>query len=250
MQTKTIDIQARSGKCDSFVALPAGAGPFPAVLFLMDAFGLRPWLEEMAQTIAAKGYYVLVPNLFYRTRRSPVVKGNFPARPEDLPALHEQIMPLVRSLSGKQMMEDTGSFLDFLSQQKEAKADKVALTGYCMGGRMGLLAAAEFPDRVAAVASFHGGNLATEAPDSPHQLLSKVKAELYFGHADNDKSMPKEQIDRLESALKGSGLRYESELYTGAAHGFTMRDLPAYNEGALEKHWEKLFALLDRALKS
>jgi carboxymethylenebutenolidase len=249
MRTETIDIQTKSGSCDSFVALPGGAGPFPAVLFLMDAFGLRPWLEEMAEAIAAKGYYVLVPNLFYRTRRSPVVKGRFPAKPEDMPALHEQIMPLVRSLNAEQMMEDVESFLDFLSRQKEVRAEKVALTGYCMGGRMGFRAAAEFPDRVAAVASFHGGNLATEAPDSPHLLLPEVRAELYFGHADNDKSMPKEQIERLENALKQSGRRYESELYTGAAHGFTMRDLPAYNEGALERHWEKLFALLERALK-
>jgi carboxymethylenebutenolidase len=248
MKTKTIDIQTKDGACDSYIAHPEGAGPFPAVLFLMDAFGPRPWLYEMADTIAARGYYVLLPNLFYRARKAPVVDGTFPVKPADLPAFHQQIMPLIQSLRPEQSISDAKAFLDFLSQQKDAHAGKVGLTGYCMGGRLALRMAEEFPDRIAAAASFHGGNLATEAADSPHHFVGKVKAELYFGHADNDKSMPPEQINRLEQALQTAGVRYESELYQGAAHGFTMRDLPAYNEGALARHWQKLFALFARTL--
>ncbi|PWU14327.1 MAG: dienelactone hydrolase, partial [Bdellovibrio sp.] len=122
----------------------------------------------------------------------------------------------------------------------------LGIVGYCMGGGLALRTAARFPDRVAAVASFHGSNLATDSADSPHRLLAQIKAEIYVGHADNDHSSPPEQIDRLKAELERVGARYEAELYAGAAHGFTMEDLPAYHRDASEKHWRKLLALLNR----
>jgi carboxymethylenebutenolidase len=125
---------------------------------------------------------------------------------------------------------------------------KIGVTGYCMGGGLALKTAEHFPERIAVAASFHAGRLATDAPTSPHLLLNQVKARLYFGHADADESMPAEQIKRLETALAAAKLRYESEIYSGAVHGFTMADLPAYNEAAFNRHWEKLAELLSAEL--
>jgi carboxymethylenebutenolidase len=245
--TRHIDIQTSDGVCDAFVARPAQGGPHPAVILLMDGFGPRDYLYEMAQKMAEPGYYVLLPNLLYRARRAPVLDVKFPLKKEDMPKVSPQLMPLIQGLTSEMSMKDAGALLDFLSGEKEAKPGKVALTGYCMGGAMALRTAARYPNRIAVAASFHGGRLATDAPDSPHVGLGSVQAELYIGHADKDASMPPEQIARLEEALKKSGVRYKAEVYAGAAHGYTMADLPAYNEAALKKHWEKLFALLKRA---
>ena len=252
MKTRMIDIKTPDGACDSFIAYPDGGKQHPAVLLLMDAFGPRDYLYEMAKTIAARGYYVLLPNLFYRTRRAPVIDAQFPLRAEDMPMLiKQQLMPLFQSYTpAVQGLQDAGVFLDFLSGQKQALPGKVGLTGYCMGGSLAIRIAAQYPDSIAAATSFHAGNLATEAPDSPHLLLGKIKAKLYIAHADNDQSMPAEQIERLREALKQSGHQDDTaEIYSGAIHGFTMADLPAYNEAACKRHWEKVFELFERLLK-
>ncbi len=243
-----IDIKTQDGDCDVFIAHPEGNGPYPAVLFLMDAFGLRDYLYAMAKEIASHGYYVLLPNLFYRVRRSPMVDLKFPIRPEDMPEAAKQLMPLFQSYNPEFGIRDTAVFLDFLAQQKQVLPGKIGVTGYCMGGGLAIRAAAAYPDRIAAAASFHAGNLATDTPNSPHLLLSQIKAQVYIAHADNDKNMPPEQIERLRKALDQAGLRYEAELYSGAAHGFTMADLPAYNGVALKRHWNKLFDLFNRTL--
>jgi carboxymethylenebutenolidase len=252
MKTQMLDIKMQDGVCDSFIAYPDDKKQYPAVLLLMDAFGPRDYLYDMAKTIAVRGYYVLLPNLFYRTRRAPVIDAKFPLRAEQMPELIKtQLMPLFHSYTpAMQGMQDAGVFLDFLAQQKQALPGKVGLTGYCMGGSLAIRIAAQYPDRIAAVASFHGGNLATEMPESPHLLLGKIKAKLYIAHADNDQSMPPEQITRFREALDKSGHKdVEAEVYTGAAHGFTMADLPAYNEAACKRHWEKLFGLFGDSLE-
>lgn len=248
MKTRMADIKIQDGVCDAFIAYPDDNGPYPAVLFLMDGFGLRSWLFEMAKTIASRGYYVLLPNMFYRIRPAPVVDISFPVRTEDLPEVRKELMTLFQSYDPEFGMRDTAVFLDFLAHQKQALPGPVGIAGYCLGGGLAIRAAALYPDRVAAAASFHGAKLATDSPDSPHRLLGQVKAELYIAHADNDQSMPAEQIECLRGALKQAGIRYEEELYSGAAHGFTMADLPAYNEDALKKHWKKLFELFKRSL--
>jgi carboxymethylenebutenolidase len=249
MKTQKLGIQTPEGTCDSFVAYPSEGGPFPAVILLMDAFGPRDYLYEMTKTLASNGYYVLLPNLFYRSRPAPVIDAKFPLSAEDMAQARPQLMPLFQSFKAEQAMSDMKVFLDFLSKQKEVRPGPIGATGYCMGGGLAIRAAALYPDKFVAAASFHSGGLATDAPDSPHKLLGKIKAELYFGHADNDQHMTPEQMETLKKALDESGLRYEAELYKGAAHGFTQKDLPAYNAAALKHHWEKLLPLFQRTLK-
>jgi carboxymethylenebutenolidase len=247
MASKEIDIETPDGVCDAYISCPDAGGPFPAVLIYMDAVGVRPALKEMADRIAAKGFYVLLPNMFYRDGRAPVMDPTTLFKPENRPRL----MELVGSLTAERADSDAGAFLDFLSAQKEvAPGSQVGITGYCMGGGLAVRTAAKFPDRIAAAASFHAGRLATDSPNSPHTLLGAVEAELYFGHADKDEGMNAEQIARLEAALEAAGVRYRSELYEGALHGYTMPDLPIYNQAAAERHWDNLLGLLDRTLKA
>lgn len=157
-------------------------------------------------------------------------------------------MPFIRGLTADVVSRDTGSYLDFLAARDDVRPGPVAITGYCMGGTNALRAIEAHPDRIAAAASFHGGRIVTEAPDSPHLGVGSITGEVYFGHADKDQSMTPEQIATLEKALDAAGVRYRSELNAGAHHGFTMADTPAYDEQATERHWAALFDLLDRAL--
>ncbi len=145
---------------------------------------------------------------------------------------------------------DTQAFLDFLAKQPEVKGGKVGITGYCMGGRLALVAAGQFPDQVAAAAGFHPGNVATDDPNSPHLLAPKMKAKVYVGGADKDNGFPPEQKERLEKALKDAGVDARVEIYDGAMHGYTMPDLSVYNRDAAERHWREMFALFDSTLKS
>lgn len=247
MASKNIDIKTPGGVCDSYISYPDTGGPFPAVLMFMDAPGVRPVLKGMADRIASNGFYVLLPNMFYREGRAPLWQVPEIMKPENRP----RIMALVQALTADKVVSDAGVFLDFLAAQKDVKPDsKVGLTGYCMGGGMVVRTAAAYPDRVAAGASYHGGRLATDAPDSPHRLADKIKAELYFGHADQDQGMPPEQMARLQEALDAAGTRYQAELYDGALHGYTMSDLPVYNAAACDRHWSSMLGLYDRTLKA
>jgi carboxymethylenebutenolidase len=236
------DIKTKDGICDSFFAEPTTAGKYPAVLFLMDGFGLRPYLNEMALKLAAEGFIVLQPNLLYRSSRSPVIKKSFPLTTDDMPEARAQLMSLIKVYDPEKGVEDVGQFLDFLSQQKNFNG-KIGLTGYCMGGSLALRSAARYADKISAAASFHGGNLATEAANSPHLLLPQIKAKIYVAHADNDGSMPPEQIERFQKAVSDSKVQAKVELYKNALHGFTMADLPAGNAESISRHWTELLNL-------
>lgn len=249
MKTARVNIPTADGVCDAFTARPPEAGPFPGVILLMDAFGLRPYLEQMGERLASYGYFVLVPNLFYRVRPAPVLDVSFPVRPENLPEARTKLRALVGNYDYEGGLRDMGAFLDFLAQEKHVRAGKVGLTGYCMGGGLAIRAAGRFPSRVGAVASFHGGNLATDAPLSPVSFAEQIRAKVYVAHADHDSSMPPEQIERFEKAFRRAGVDFEAELYEGAEHGFTMEDLPAHHAGALSRHWEKLPELLREGLR-
>lgn len=249
MRSETVKILTKAGTCDAFQAYPDSGGPFPAVILLMDAFGLRPYLESMAQRLAEQGFFVLVPNLFYRVHASPVYSFPFPLTSETIIEARKELAPIYQLYQPEMGVEDSEFFLKYLADQKAAATAKIGLCGYCMGGGLALRIAAKFPEQVAAAASFHGGNLASEAPHSPHLLIPKIRASLYFAHADQDPLMPASQIELLEKTLKNSALRYETEIYSAAKHGFTMLDLPAGDESALKRHWEKLLALLARELK-
>ncbi|MFC3502056.1 dienelactone hydrolase family protein [Micromonospora krabiensis] len=246
MRTTTVDVRTDDGVADSYLARPDGDGPVPAVLLFMDAFGLRPRLAEMIERIAERGYLVLAPNLFYRAGRAPLFDLSRLAEPDQRGDIFAQIMPLIGELTPQVVIRDTGAYLDFLAARDDVAAGPVATVGYCMGGTNALRAIEAYPDRIAALASFHAGRVVTDAPDSPHRGVGSVTGELYFAHADQDASMTAEQIAELERTLDAAGVRHRSEVYEGAAHGFTMADTAHYDEPATERHWKAMFDLLDR----
>lgn len=233
MEEKLIEIKTADGICQAYVCYPKnGITKFHPVIMYMDAFGIRPAMQEIASKLASKGYFVLLPNIFYRISKIPVATTNIPE--------------LLASLTPELMLKDAEAYLNFITHHEKCFAEKVALVGYCFGGGYAVRTAARFPDKISVVASFHGGNLATDKPDSPHLLLSQVQAELYFAHADQDKSMSPEQIERLESALEENHKEFVSEIYPNALHGFTMRDRPAFNQEASDRHWNNLFSLFEK----
>jgi carboxymethylenebutenolidase len=247
-QLSNVDVPTPDGAADAYLVRPGERGRYPAVLLYMDAFGPRPRLAEMAERIAGEGYVVLVPNVFYRHGRAPLVDLEDLQRPENRSTMFDKLRPVMASLTPELAVRDAGGYLDYLAGLDCTDGGPVGITGYCMGGALALRTAAAHPDRVAAVASFHGGRLATDAPDSPHLLADRLTAELYFGHADHDHSMTPEQIRTLEQALDAAGVSYRSEVYPGAQHGFTMADTAAYDEAGTERHWTELLGLLDRRL--
>ncbi|MGG2461105.1 dienelactone hydrolase family protein [Streptomyces sp. RGM 3693] len=248
VQGVSLDLPTPDGTADAYFAHPDDGAPHPGVLLYMDAFGLRPRLEEMARRLAGHGYAVLVPNVLHRAGRAPLVELPEHINPAERPELFHQLMPLIEALTPELAMRDAGAYLDWLAASPLVADGPVGATGYCMGGVLALRTAAAYPDRVAAVGSFHAGRLVTEAEDSPHRLLDRITAELYFGHADQDASLPTEQIQALERALDVAGIRYRSELYEGAHHGYTQADTAAYNAEASERHWQALLDLFGRTL--
>jgi carboxymethylenebutenolidase len=245
MTSETVEIAVPDGVADAYLARPDDQ-PHPGVLLIMDAFGLRPTIEEMADRIAADGYVVLAPNVFYRAGRSPVMPVMDLADPDERARFFQALRPLIEALTPERVAADGAVYLDYLS--KVASPGPVAITGYCMGGRMGWWIAAAHPDRVAALAAFHTGGLVTDAPDSPHRSAADVAAEMYFGFADDDPGMTAEQIATFERALDEVGARYRAEVYDGARHGYTMADQSVFDEAARERHFRELRALLARAL--
>ena len=245
MRSSTVDVRAPDGVADAYLTRPEAGERHPGVLLVMDAYGLRPRIEEMAVRIAERGYAVMAPNVFYRAGRAPVLP--FPdLTTEDARAeFFEDVRPLMSQLTPERIAADGAAYLDELANVADGP---VAITGYCMGARLGLRMAAAHPERVAALAGFQGGGLATDDPESPHRSAGALRAEVYFGHADQDRSNTSEQIATLDAALDRAGVAHRSEVYAGARHGYTMADTPAYDEEASERHFAALFDLLERTL--
>jgi carboxymethylenebutenolidase len=248
MHKTMVDVRTEDGVADSYLVLPDGDGPHPGVLIYMDAFGLRPRLKEMADRVAERGYAVLAPNILYRAGRAPQFDLAGLGDPEERGKIFQKIFPSIQALDTPAITRDTKAYLDFFHQQEGVDPGPVAIVGYCMGGTNALKAIEAYPERIKALASFHGGRLATDDPASPHLQVGRITGEAYFAHADNDGSMTAEQIATLEAALDKAGVTYTSEVYEGASHGFTMADTAMYNEAGELRHWVNLFALLDRAL--
>lgn len=245
MPSTTIDIQMPDGVADAYLTRADGGDRHPGVLFLMDAFGVRPAIEEMADRIAARGYAVLVPNLFYRAGRSPVLP--FPDMTQEgaRAEFFKAVRPLMGELTPEAIASDAAAYFDELAKVSDPP---YAITGYCLGARMGLRIAAAHPDRVAALGGFHGGSLVTDDPNSPHRSAGSLRAELYFAHADQDPGNTPEQQAALDAALDEAGVVHRAEVYEGAMHGYTMSDTPVYNAAAAERHFAALFDLLERTL--
>lgn len=240
MSHEQVSIRTQDGDCPAHVFTPAAAGPHPAVIFYMDGLAIRPTLFEMGQRLADHGYVVLLPDLFFRA-------GPYePLNPKEVFAsgdVRAAIGHLFASTDNRRAAEDTQAFLDYLDSRTDVAGTKVGTTGYCMGGGMSLSAAGTYPDRIAAAASFHGGNLATDSEISPHLLAPAIKARVYVAGADQDSSYPPEMAARLEQALSDAGVDHRCEIYAGAMHGWTMPDFPIYNEASAERHWAELVAL-------
>ncbi|MFD4511625.1 dienelactone hydrolase family protein [Streptomyces sp. NPDC058457] len=248
VQGTDVDITTADGVADAYLAHPADGLPHPGVLFYQDAYGIRPHLKSMADRLAAAGYTVLIPNVFYRSGRTPVVELPEFIDPAADPTIWQRIMPILQSLTPERVKRDADAYLNWLADSPLVADGPVGITGYCMGARLTVGTAAVFPERVAAAAGFHGGGLVNDTPDSPHLTVGPITAELYFGFADQDHSMTAEQIRTFQKALDAAGIRNTCEVYPGAAHGYTQVDTPAYSAEAAERHWAALLDLLKRAL--
>lgn len=234
-------IPTADGQADAFAAFPDHGGRYPGVLMYADGFGIRPVLREMARELAGHGYYVLVPNLFYRHGPAPVIELPEHIGEEDRPAVFARLMPLIEAHTAERALRDADAYLRFLTTRPEVGAGPVAVIGYCIGGLLATRTAAAHPDRVAALAGFHAP-VGADGPDS----LSRLTARVHFGHAEGD--MTPEALGELDQALDAAGVDYTSEVYPGTVHGFTMSDTDAFDPAALRRHWDRLLPLLDRAL--
>jgi len=242
-----IALPTPDGDARAFTFKPSGQGPWPAVIIFMDAPAIRPALWEMGERLARHGYFVLLPDLFWRAGHyAPInVKEVF----ADEAKRREAFGKLMGSTNPEKQLVDAKASLDYLAAQPDVKPGPVGVTGYCMGAGVVMRAAAAFPDRIAAAAGFHGGRLATDAPDSPHLGAPKIKAKVLVAGADEDAGFPPEQADKLREALNAAGVANEVTIYQGARHGYTMPDLPVYDEQAAERHWTEMLALFDETLK-
>ncbi|WP_309643802.1 dienelactone hydrolase family protein [Phenylobacterium sp.] len=247
MSRVEVSIPTPDGEARAFVFTPGeGQGPWPAAIFFMDGPAIRPALFEMSQRLADNGYYVLLPDMFWRIGPYEPIDIKSIRSDEERRAIFGKFFA---STSPEKQMSDTGAFLDFLSAQPRAKAEKIGVTGYCMGGAIVLRAAGTYPDRVAAAGAFHGGNLATDAADSPHLLAPQMKAKILVAGADEDRGFDDAQCERLDKALQDAGLDAEVTIYRGAKHGYAPPDMPVYDVDASERHWRELIALFDGVLK-
>jgi carboxymethylenebutenolidase len=242
-----VAIQTADGLCPSYLYRPEGSGPWPGVLMYMDGIGIRPAMLEAGERLATHGYVVLLPDLFYRAGPyEPMNAKTVFTDPEQRKLLMEKFFP---AASQGKIMSDTRAFLDFLGAQRDVKPDVFGTTGYCMGGRMSLVAAASYPDRIVAAASYHAGRLVTEGDDSPHLLLGKIKARVYICRASEDASFSDENKAAVEAALSKAGVDYKLET-SPAKHGWVLTDTPVYDAKEAERHWKTLVELLDSKLKS
>ncbi len=241
-----IEIKTRDGICPSYVYLPPGKGPWPAVLVFMDGLGIRPAMLELGERLASYGYYVLLPDLFYRYGPyEPMDPHTMFSDPDKRKVLFEKFFGPATPAN---IMSDTHAFLEYLAAQPQVKPGGIGTTGYCMGGLMSLTAAGTYPAQIVAAASYHGGRLASDAPDSPHLLASKMRARIYVAGAIEDQSFPDDMKARLEQALTAAGVDHRIETYQ-ARHGWVFRDFPIYDAAAAERHWQSLTALFDAKLK-
>jgi carboxymethylenebutenolidase len=242
MIERDLDIATADGAMNSFVVYPDEGGPFPVVLFYMDAPGKREELHDMARRIASVGYFVVLPNLYYRKSRDYWLR-------ERTEAGFAEMFTYMHALDRGGVERDTEALLGFVDAEPMADAARLGAVGYCMSGPFVIWAAAAFPRRLRCIASIYGANLVTEQPDSPHRMLDRVECEAYFACAEIDKWAPPAVVAELEAALKAAGTEHRLEWYPGVEHGFAF-PLRAgiYDKPAAERHWGRLFSLFRRRL--
>ena len=244
MIEQTVDIATQHGAATTFIAHPEREGPHPVVLFFMDAPGIREELRDMARRMATAGYYVMLPNLYYR--RGVLELKDLPPLPEA--ESRARMFDLMGSISIPLVMSDADALLNFADLDPAAGKGKIATVGYCMSGQYAICFAARYPERVAAAASIYGVQLVTDKADSPHLAAQKARGELYFACAEHDSYAPLEMVEALDQTVKSKNLNAEVELYPEAHHGFAFPQRAVYDKPAAERHWERLFALWRRRL--
>ncbi|HEY1709260.1 MAG TPA: dienelactone hydrolase family protein [Rhizomicrobium sp.] len=244
IETK-IEFKGAEGMAEAYLYTPSSSGEWPGVIHLTDIAGIRDANRDMAKRQSDAGYTVVLPNIYYRTTRLPIF--DFVPKMGDERSM-KRFMELRNALPPAAMDADGHAYVDSLLARPEVSGSEVGVIGYCFTGAMAMRIAAAEPDKVAAAASFHGGGLYTDQPESPHRLLPKIKARLYFGHAIEDRSMPEDAIKKLDEALAAWGGRWESETYPGAHHGWTVPGGPVYQESGSNRHFQKLEELFKATL--
>lgn len=247
MTQRAVEIQTADGTCPAALSVPEGDGPWPAIIMFPDAGGMRDVMRQMGQRLSSLGYVVLVPDFYYR---------NGPYDPVDMRTAFsnresaEKIMNMMRGYSADMVVRDAEAFVDYLDSIPEKKPGGVGTTGYCMGGRLSLQVAGALGKRIAAAASFHGGNLAkADDPDSPHHKAGAMAASVYVAGSIEDQSFPDEQKELLEKSLAEAGVSHTVETYE-AHHGFAVSDNPSYDVDAAERHWKAMEQLFGAVLGS
>ncbi len=237
-----VDIGTADGAMNSFVVYPEERGPHPVVLFYMDAPGKREELHDMARRLASVGYFVVLPNLYYRRTRDWWLTER---TEEKLAVMFEHMHALTNAMT----VRDTGAMLRFVDGHPHADGRRVGAVGYCMSGPFVMHAAASFPDRIASIASIHGANLVTDREDSAHVVAPRIGCESYFACAEIDKWASRELVDQLAAALAAAGTPHRIEWYPKVEHGFVFPLRACYDQPAAERHWERLFDLFGRTLR-
>jgi carboxymethylenebutenolidase len=245
MIEQTMDINTADGQMETFICHPERGGPYPAVCFLMDAHGIREELRDMARRLATVGYYVLLPNLYYRAGRDTIFGPDVSV--EGSPE-HTRMRAIRVTMTIPPVMRDVAAVLAFVERQDAVLPGSVGCHGYCMSGPYALAAAARYPDRIAAAASIYGTWLVSDAEESPHRSLSQVKGELYIACAEHDALAPLPMVEELRDLFTQAGVAGEIELYPGVHHGFAFPQRWCYDKPAAERHWERLLALYRRRL--
>ena len=245
MVRQDVEIEAADGRCRAVLAVPGGDGAWPGVLVFPDGGGARETLYAMADRLASLGYVVLVPDVYYGSGDwAPFSMQTVFTEPGE----RQRLFGLVGTLTNEKIVRDAGTYLDFLQSRPEVTGSRLGTTGYCMGGRMSLIAAGQHPDKVVAAASFHGGRIAVaDDPQSPHLAADRMSATVYVAGAEHDDAFTAEQAALLDSALTAAGVRHTVEFYP-ARHGFAVPDNPTYDAGAEERHWKALEELFGAAL--
>jgi carboxymethylenebutenolidase len=245
VKEKDVNIKTPDGECDAYFVAPS-SGASAAVLVWPDIFGLRPAFRQMGKRLAESGYAVLVVNPFYRSKHAPVVPDGASFADQKV---RDAVLPLAQALNATTHTTDARAFVAWLdTQQAVDKSKKIGTTGYCMGGPITMRTAAAVPERVGAGASFHGGGLATNAPDSPHLLVPKIKAQFLFAIADNDDMRDPDAKNLLRDAFAKTGVPAEIEVYKGAMHGWCALDATVYDKEKAERAWSRLLELFEKAL--
>lgn len=239
MIERTRAIATADGVMNTFVVHPERGGPFPLVLFLMDAAGMREEIRDMARRLATSGYYVMAPNLYYRQGI-----GDMP-----LDATIDEMSRRLQATSVDMVLRDGDALIAYADGDPAAGKGKAGAVGYCFTGQHAVNIAARHPDRIAAAASFHGVQLVADTPDSPHLMMQKTRAEFYFGCAELDQWAPLDMVRQLERTAKEKKVNAEIEIFHGADHGFVFPSRPMFDKRAAETHWERLLALFDRRLR-